>query len=310
MLKDEQELVQEVVREHRERPREGLVLHRDPVDMPLPQAVRYVLAVPTNRVLILASALGYLFFAGVQTFAVLLLRSRYGLGQSAASSLLLVVGLGALVGVVLSGRLADRLLARGRVSARIVVAAGGFMIAAAIFLPAVLSPVLIVSMPLLVLGAAALAAPDPPLNAARLDIMHPRLWGRAEGVRTVLQMLALAAGPLIFGFISGALGGPDKTINGSGVVRHTDALAYTFLIMLVPVALAGLSLLWARRTYPSDVATATASIEATAEPSTRPKATSPERSAQPPERPVMLRTNQAIEQHPSDSRRQAGPVRG
>ena len=29
-----------------------------------------------------------------------------------------------------------------------------------------------------------------PLDAARLDIIHPALWGRAEGVRTVLRMLA------------------------------------------------------------------------------------------------------------------------
>lgn len=264
-LEEEQELAKEVVREQHEAPHEELVLHRDPVDMPLPRAVRYVLSVRTNRVLIVASALGYLFFAGVQTFSVLLLRSRYGLGQSAASSLLLVIGVGALVGVILGGRLADGLLAKGHVGARIVVPAGCFMAAAAIFLPGLLSPVLLISMPLFVLAAVALGAFDPPLNAARLDIMHPRLWGRAEGVRTVLQMLALAAGPLLFGFISGALGGPSHTTASGGRVKHSNDLAYTFLIMLVPVALAGISLLWARRTYPRDVATAAASIEATAE---------------------------------------------
>lgn len=230
--------------------------------MPVGDAVRYVLRVRTNRILITASALGYLFFAGIQTFAVLLMRSRYGLSQPTASALLILVGLGALAGVVLGGRLADHLLRRGRVNARVIVGAVGYMAAAAIFVPALISPVLIVSLPLFALGAGALAAPDPAVNAARLDVMHPRLWGRAEGVRTMLQMLALAAGPLLFGLISSALGGPQNSTSG-GVVKHTSALAETFLIMLTAVGSAGLILLRAKRTYARDVATAAASTEAT-----------------------------------------------
>jgi MFS family permease len=239
--------------------------------MSLWAAVRYVLRVRTNAVLIAASALGYLFFAGVQTFAVLLLRSRYGISQSAATSLLILVGAGALAGVVIAGRTADRLLRRGWLNARVVAGAVAYIAAAAIFVPALASPVLAVSMPLFVLGAAALAAPDPALNAARLDIMHPRLWGRAEGVRTALRMLTLAAGPVIFGFLSSALGGPrDTIIRAGGEVPHSSALAYTFLIMLVPVAISGLVLLRARRTYPRDVATAAASIAETTADDDRP----------------------------------------
>jgi MFS family permease len=259
-----QELAQQVARQHHAHPHPELVLHHDPVDMPLWTAVRYVLRVRTNLILILASALGYLFFAGVQTFAVLLLRTRYGLGQSAASLLLLLVGLGALAGIVLGGRTADRLLRGGKMNARVTVAALGYLAAAAIFVPALASPWLPVSMALFVLAGAALAAPDPTINAARLDIMHPRLWGRAEGVRTVLQMLALAIGPLLFGYISGALGGPHSSIGSHGTVKQTSALANTFLIMIAPVAVGGLILLRARRTYPRDVATASASIAATA----------------------------------------------
>src|SRR5579884_3578773 len=261
LLDEEQELAQRTVAERHEEPHAELVLHSDPVDMPLWQAVRYVLSIRTNRILIIASALGYLFFAGVQTFAVLLMRSRYGLGQSSASALLILVGVGALAGAVLGGRIADRLLRRGKVNARVVVGAIGYIAAAVIFVPGLASPVLVVSLPLFGLAAAALTAPNPALNAARLDVMHPRLWGRAEGVRTVLQMLALAAGPLLFGFISGALGGPHNSTNG-GAVRQTPALAYTFLIMLVAVAAGGLILLRARHTYARDVATAAASVDA------------------------------------------------
>lgn len=264
VLDEEQELAQRAVAERRYEPHAELVLQSDPVDMPVWDAVRYVLKIRTNRILISASALGYLFFAGVQTFAVLLMRSRYGLGQSAASALLILIGLGAIAGAVLGGRLADHLLRIGKVNARVIVGAVGYIAAAAIFVPGLASPVLIVSLPLFALAAAALTAPNPALNAARLDVMHPRLWGRAEGVRTVLQMLALAAGPLLFGFISGALGGPHNSTTG-GTVRQTPALAYTFLIMLVAVAAGGLILLRARHTYARDVATAAASIDAAGE---------------------------------------------
>ena len=260
----DQELAQKVVREQRHEPHNHLVLHEDPVDMPLWKAVRYVLRVRTNVIVIVTTSLGFVFFAGIQTFAVLLMRSRYHMGQSAASSIIILVGAGALVGVLVSGRIADRLLSRGRPSARVVVGAVGYIGAAVAFLPGLLCPIFIVSLPLFVIAGALLASPDAPLNAARLDIMHPRLWGRAEGVRTVLQMTAFAVAPLIFGFISGELGGPH-TSGGSAAVSDANgnALAYTFLIMLVPLVIAGLALLWARRTYPCDVATAAASIDAT-----------------------------------------------
>jgi predicted MFS family arabinose efflux permease len=262
-VQEEQELAQDVVRRNHETPHQELVLKEDPVDMPIWEAVRYVLRVRTNVVLICANALGYLFFAGVQTFAIVLLRSRYGLSEGSSTSLLLLIGLGALVGVVVAGRAADRLLARGRKSSRVLVPAICYIVAAALFLPGLLSPVLIISVPLFILAAAFLAAPDAPLSAARLDIMHPRLWGRAEGVRTVLYMSAFALGPLLFGFISQALGGPSAGASNRGQVRQTHAMAYAFLIMLLPLAVGGISLLRARRTYPRDVATAAASLEAT-----------------------------------------------
>lgn len=263
-VEGEQELAHEVMKERGEEPRKDLVLHEDPVDMPLWTAVRYVLRVPTNRIVITTTALGFLFFAGVQTFAVELMRGRYGLGQAAGSSILVLVGVGAVVGVLAAGRVADWLLARGRPNARVVVGAVGYIGAVVAFVPGLLSDVLFVSVPLFVIAGAMLASPDAPLNAARLDIMHPRLWGRAEGVRTVLQMGAFAVAPLIFGFVSGLLGGPHASGGANANTKaNGTALAHTFLIMLVPLIIAGLCLLWARRTYPCDVATAVASVEET-----------------------------------------------
>lgn len=258
----EQEIARDVAHRQHVEPDPELVLDRDPGGMGIGEAIRYVLRIPTNLVLILSSALAYLFFAGVQTFAVVLMRSRYGLSEGAATSLLIVIGLGAIVGIVLAGQIADRLLHRGYLNARVLVAAVGYIAAPLIFIPGLLSPLLLVSLPLFALAAGALAAADPPLQAARLDVMHPSLWGRAEGVRTVLHMLTFAIAPLVFGFISDELGGRGaENAAISGGSANGPAIADTFLIMLVPVIIAGIGLLRAMRTYPRDVATASASIE-------------------------------------------------
>ncbi len=49
--------------------REELVLHSDPARMLAWQATRYVLRIPTNPILIVASALGYFYFTGVRPSA-------------------------------------------------------------------------------------------------------------------------------------------------------------------------------------------------------------------------------------------------
>lgn len=260
----EQETVQELAREQHVTPHRELVLHRDPATMPVWRAVRYVLRVRTNVILIVASALAYVFYAGIQTFAVVLMRSRYHLGEAEATSLLILIGCGGLAGTVVSGHVADRLLSRGRLNARVLVAAIGYLAAALIFLPALLSPVLAISLPLFALGAGALTAVDPPMNAARLDIIHPGLWGRAEGVRTVLYMLSFAISPIVFGVLSDALGSRGlRAAAITGGSANGAAMAETFLIMLAAIAIAGLAMLWALRSYPHDVRTASASIEAT-----------------------------------------------
>jgi hypothetical protein len=119
--------------------------------------------------------------------------------------------------------------------------------------PALLTTSIVLALPLFTVGAALLGAANPPMDAARLDIIHPRLWGRAEGVRTVLRSLAEAAAPTSFGFVSQHVFGHPST----------TGLEYTFLLGLVPLLAAGVLVLPALRTYPRDVATASASVRAT-----------------------------------------------
>ena len=233
-------------------------------------ATRYILDVRTNVLLILASSIGYFFFAGVRTFAVLFISRRFGLPQTVTTLLVPLVGLGAVVGILTAGRLSDWLIRRGRIDARIIVAAGSYLVAVALFLPALLTTSLVIGLPLVILAGAAIGAPNPPLDAARLDVMPSRLWGRAEAVRTALRTLLESTAPLLFGFLSMELGGGSTSLGSevdpSGAHEHGHALStghahglqLAFLIMLVPLAVSGFLVWRARRSYPGDLLAAAA----------------------------------------------------
>jgi predicted MFS family arabinose efflux permease len=240
--------VRSAVVEHEVDPRRDLVVRVDPARLGFGDAVRYVLRVPTNVRLIVASSLGYFFLSGVETFGVIFMRKGFDLSQAAATSLLSTVGIGALVGVLVGGRVADARLRRGELRARALVGAVGYLLAALLFAPPLaLAAPLLVALPLFIVATGALSAASPPLDAARLDIMPSRMWGRAEAVRTVLRTLAIGGAPLLFGLLAG-----QWTSSAAG-------LRWTFLIMLAPLALAAITLRRAARTYPRDVATALAS---------------------------------------------------
>jgi hypothetical protein len=103
---------------------------------------------------------------------------------AAATALTVVIGGGAVAGVYTGGRVADRLLRRGHIRARVLVPAVCLLALTPVLAPAIATTALAVALPLLLVGGFLLGAVNPPLDAARLDIIHPQLWGRAEGVRT------------------------------------------------------------------------------------------------------------------------------
>jgi MFS family permease len=235
------------------RPDPAQTLTVDPAGQSLWWAIRHVLSVRSNRTLIIASALGYCYLAGVQTFGVEYLRDRFSLSQTAGTSLLVGVGLGSVLGVVAAGFAADRLIRGGVLTGRVLTGGVAFLVAAALFAPGMLSGRFDLAVPLFIFGAAGLGAINPPLDAARLDTMPPRLRGRADGVRTVFRLALSAVGPVFFGYLA--------TWFGSGGGSAASALGETFIVMLVPVVAAGLlTLIWARRSYLRDIATASAGV--------------------------------------------------
>src|SRR5436305_86371 len=83
---------------------------------------------------------------------------------------------GALVGVLAGGTIGDFLLHRGHLKGRILVSAIAATLAVILFAPAIFSRSALAAVPYLTFAALALSAQNPPLDAARLDIMVPLLW--------------------------------------------------------------------------------------------------------------------------------------
>jgi predicted MFS family arabinose efflux permease len=255
-------LLDKEVRRAQIRPHKELLLHGSVEGRSIWWAARYVLSVRTNVVLIIASSLGYFFLSGMQTYAILYARGRFGLDQNQASFVLLVIGAGSLVGLLVTGRLSDTLVARHHVAARPTLAAVAFLVAALLFVPALLTTNLALALPLIFLAIMGVGGANPPLDAARLDIMPSPLWGRAESIRSVLRKALEAGAPLLFGWLSTQLGGSGGGFGHPNATQPYQAIGLdrTLLVMLIPLAIAGvLILVLARRTYPRDVATAVAS---------------------------------------------------
>ena len=241
---------QESVRRAHVRPREDLVLREDPTRWSLWRVMRYLLRLPTYGLLIAASALAYYFLSGARAFAMIYITQHYHITRSVVSSLVIVVGIGAIGGTIAGGRLSERLLRKGKADARIVVAAVALALSVPILGFAIWTSSAFLGIALLTIGAGVLSAAIAPIDAARLDIVHPRMWGRGEAGRMALRSTFEGGAPLLFGAMSEWLGGGQS------------GLMWTFLIMLIPMLMASLLGVWARQTYLRDVATAAASSRA------------------------------------------------
>lgn len=250
-------------------PHESLVLRDGAADMSLWQAVRYILSIRTYRILIVVSSLGYFYFTGLRTFAIVFMRHRFHLEQAVASSLSVGIGLGAIVGVLLAGRIGDALIGRGRLDGRILTAGVAYLLATAAFMPGFLNGTLWITGAFFFVAAAGIGGANPAVDSARLDIMYSGLWGRAEGVRATARFALEAVAPPLFGYVASLFdqGSASNAFAQAGSHGSSSGggLGQAFLVMLVALAAAGLLLLLrARHTYLRDVATAVASEHASA----------------------------------------------
>ena len=249
-------------------PNPALVLQEDPLRMPLIRAVRYILSIPSNLMMIIGSSLGYFYFAGLTTFALEFVKGHYKTTQAGAELVLALLVIASIVGTLIGGRVTDLMLRRGSLKARVWVPGACYVGAAVFLIPAFIETQAATALWFVMPGAALLAAANPPVQAARLDIMPAGLWGRAESTRTFVRSAVQALAPILFGGLTSLIAGfypkqsPIGTHVSAATVSQAHGLEITFLIMLASLAAAGVLLARSRLTYESDVATAAASEEA------------------------------------------------
>jgi MFS family permease len=216
-------------------------------ELTLWQATRVVLSIRTNVVVLVAAAVGSLFFAAVGTFAVVFATEQYSISTSEADLGVIALAVGALGGMFGGGRLGDWLVSRGYPTGRLWVASVGLVLATVFGIPALFTTSLVLAAVSVTLAVAALNAATPTLDAVRLDVVPPALRGRAESLRTVTRTMAEGLAPLLIGVLSDHLGGGGHA-----------GLRLAFVIVLPALALNGLLLLLARNSYPRETAAATA----------------------------------------------------
>ncbi|MEY2571751.1 MAG: hypothetical protein QOE63_2101 [Acidimicrobiaceae bacterium] len=173
---------------------------------------------------------------GLGFWGVPFFKEAQHLSASAAGGYVIVFGLGAAIGVLSGGFVADRLLRRGIVNARIYVVVASSLIATAAFVPAFASHSLAITAPLFVVGGFFLTLPVAPADALLTDVVVAQLRGRAAALRSVVRSAAGLA-PLAIGALKGL----------------TDLR--TALVLFTPLyAVGGLIMLGAARHYPGDLA--------------------------------------------------------
>ena len=250
---DNQRYLLEDIKKQQIPPVATRILREDPTYWPWLKSARTILSIPSNVIFISASSAGYFYFTGLMAFGVLYLTQRFDLNTMSASLIFVGIGLGGVGGVIASGWLADYLLRRGMITARVWVTGISFLLTIPFFFLALQTSHQWSEITLLFFGAAALGATNPSLDAARLDIMHSRLWGRAEGIRISLRYILEAAAPLAFGWVSEYF--PEQSCP-LAQCRYGYGLQISFEIFLILLAVATILLLIATHTYPRDVATA------------------------------------------------------
>jgi predicted MFS family arabinose efflux permease len=204
--------------------------------------VRLLLHTPTVLAVLLSASVGNYYLAGSNLYAVSFAKAHYGVSTAVADIAILVLGAGAVLGIVWGSRLSDRLVALGAPAARLRRCAQAYVVTALAWLPALLVPQLLVALPFLVVGSAALAATLPVLDAVRVDLIPAPMRGRAEAVRTVLRAGVEGLAPLLFGVITDVIGNDDR------------GLQVSFLTALPSIVAAGWLLQRASHTYDADAA--------------------------------------------------------
>ena len=142
---------------------------------------------------------------GLGTWGLTYFKRSFHLSAVKAGALVPVIGVGGFLGVLAGGFLADWLLRRGMVRARVVVTGVGFAGAGLFYFLAFTTTHLALAAPLLGIGATLATLPTGPSYAAMMDVVPSPLRSQASAAANVL-MAGGAFGALITGGLSTLIG--------------------------------------------------------------------------------------------------------
>jgi MFS family permease len=166
--------------------------------------IGHVLRIPSVTVSLLTNSLAIFFTSGLGIWATTFLVRYHDMSLAQATAATSLLAVGAIVGMIWGGRLSDRLIGRGRATARMEVAAAAQVAGALLLFPAFATDSTLLMLVLFSIGAVTLTMPNAPLAALRADVVHPDLRGRAASVAAILSATAAAGSPLVIGLLSDA----------------------------------------------------------------------------------------------------------
>jgi ABC-type branched-subunit amino acid transport system ATPase component/sugar phosphate permease len=200
--------------------------------MPGRQAYGEILRCRTFVLATISSGVGSLFFGSIGTWSPTFFIRYHDMTLAQAAGAVSLLALGGLAGALLSGWIADYLTYRGLRAGRVVIGAVARLISVPLFVLTYTinnTPIMLITF---TLAAACLIAPQAPMNAARADVLHPRLRGRGTALDIVVQSLCGAIAPVLVGVLADAYN-----------------LRTAFLVLVPLMGLSGLILLMATATY-------------------------------------------------------------
>jgi predicted MFS family arabinose efflux permease len=211
-------------------------------------AWKEVFALRTWRVAAIGIGVTQIFLTGLQVWGPSYFKRTFGLSGTEVAGLTPVIGAGAFVGLIAGGFLADRLLQRGVLLARVHVTVWSYLAGGVVLAGALLTTRLSVAAPLLFLGTAFTAIPAGPSYALLLDVTPVALRERASGISNVVMAVSLLGSPVV--------GGLSTLFNDNLRVA---------LLCITPLYIVGALLIsLCFRTYGDDLAMVVAEAEADA----------------------------------------------
>ena len=198
--------------------------------------IRHLLTIPSMWYGLMALTISQFFTVALGYWGIEFFKRAFDLNATRAGAFAPVIGAGAVIGLFAGGEVADRLLRRGDVNARVHVTAVASVLATAFLLPAFLTGSLPLASGCLFLGSLFLTMPVAPAEALVSDVVPGELRGRASSVRSVVRALAALSPPIV------------------GVLSEATDLSTALAIVSPLYAIGGLVMLLAARTYPGDLA--------------------------------------------------------